>query len=489
MIYRIVLIGLCAALALQAYAQDADIIAKRYFENAYELYQSGKYDQALPDLKLLLRKYKTSAYGGKASFLLGRYYYEVAQDTAKAFQYFTDTIEIATDFDYISGAYYYMGIINSSPASSYYDLNKAMANFKRIVTIYPNALYAPKALHHLALLFEENGEYKPATWFMESFLSQIDPNEASEAYAGLSRMYVKRKLLDQALLAAAKGLIYAKTPYEKDLSRAQARHLLRFLMFEKKHIPLLYTPSQLLLRGPQKRVISLVSDVKHYYALDSKLDSLMMYNRDGSFERTMAADLEHPVRVAIGPKGQVVVNDGERILIDAAIVRPDTTAMGTRLDDFRWVSLDSKSNIFLVDGDHDSVVVLDSEGRYDREIFKGYIKGDELMCVNVFDQVILVRPSFDSIGVMSTDGKFITKKSMQEASYAIEDPIDLVSDFMGNLYIMDEQGTIWIYDFNLQPIHRFSLPSLGIGRPRSLGLLVDGSISIIGRNYDVALLQ
>jgi len=100
-----------------------------------------------------------------------------------------------------------------------------------------------------------------------------------------------------------------------------------------------------------------------------------------------------------------------------------------------------------------------------------------------------VRPSFDSIGVMSTDGKFITKKSMQEASYAIEDPIDLVSDFMGNLYIMDEQGTIWIYDFNLQPIHRFSLPSLGIGRPRSLGLLVDGSISIIGRNYDVALLQ
>ncbi len=468
-------------------ADNDSVIAQRYFQNAQSLFSLGKYDQALPDLNLIIEKYSNTIYAGRASLLLGEYYFEQKRDTGKAFEYLQKTIDVSREDETVSKAYFLRGEIYNLDGEAYYDINKSIADFLRIINIYPKSHYWKKALYNLSLLFEKTGNIERAIWFMEKYLYSVGSKDTLDPYGILARYYFKNIDLENALIALSKSLEFTESPDDLLRSEAYSTHLIRILKYKSKKTNYLYYAYDINLKGESKRIVSCSGDIRSFYYLDSKAKNLTEYSKDLKYQRTIVSNLKSPERVFFDPAGRLIINDSRRLYIDGSFI--GLNKGGKELRDLRFVSFDKELNIYALDESFDSVLVFDQNGKYMMDIFRGYAVSDEIMTVDNFDRVFLISNKFGTINVISTDGEFISNKQFDGNNYNINQAIDLAVDFIGNLYILDSDGILWIYDYNISPIANINLKLFNIEKAQKIGFMPDGSIAVTESDHDVHLLK
>lgn len=468
-------------------AQDDAIIAQRYFQNARSLFSIGKYQEAIPDLNLLIDKYSNTVFAGRAAMMLGEYYYREKQDIDRAFEYIQKTINISREEQTVSQAYYFRGEIYNNQDSKHYDIDKAIADFLRIINIYPESEFGDRSLYQLALLFERRNNLDRAIWFMEKYLFRVGSKDTGDPYGDIARIYLKKIDLENALIALSRSLEYAQTPFDLQRSRAFSTHLIRILKYQSKKTNFLYYSYDINPVGDRMRIIACAGDINYLYYLDARARNIVVYDRDLVYQRTINIDLRNPVNVFFDHHGRLIVNDRRQIFIDGKAL--SLSKYGRQLRNIRFVSLDNESNIFVIDDSFNSVMRFNKDGIYKGEVFVGYISDDEIMTVDSFDRVFVVSRKFRTINVISTKGEFIANKQFDNKHFNIIQPVDLIVDFIGNLYVLDRDGLIWIYDYNLEFLSQVDLRVFKIDRPQRMGFMPDGSISVIDNNNNVHLLQ
>lgn len=486
-IRKTLVILLFMLLPLLSFADNDSAVAQRYYQNAQSLFSLGKYDQALPDLNLIIDKYSSTVYAGRASLLLGEYYFEVRKDADKAFEYLQKTIDVSREDDTVSKAYFLRGGVYGLEGLGYYDVNKSIADYLRIINIYPGSQYWKRALYNISLLFEKTGNIDRAIWFMEMYLYAVGSRDTLDPYGILARYYFKKIDLENALIALSKSLEFTESPDDLLRSEAYSMHLIRMLKYKSKKTNYLYYAYDLNLSGESKKVIACTGDIHGYYFLDSRAKNLTAYSRDLVYQRTIVSNLKNPVNVQFDPSGRIVVNDGRRIFADGEFL---SLSKGSReLRDIQFVSFDKELNIYVLDGSSDSVTVFDKSGRFLTDMFRGYAVGDEVMAVDLFDRVFLVSNKFKTINVIKTNGEFVSTKQFDGKNYDIKQAVDIAVDFIGNLYVLDKNGSLWIYDYNIAPIANINLRLFNIDKPQRIGFMPDGSIAVIESNNNVHLLK
>lgn len=469
------------------YGRDDSTVVERYFQNARSLYALGNYEQAEEDFNLIIERYPDTLYAGKSAIILSEYYFAVKMDFEKAFDYIQKTIHISRDEEIVANAYFLRGKIHLTEGQKFHDSDKAIADLLRIINIYPDSSFRNEAVYFCSLLFERAGQINRAIWFLENYLFNEGPTSPYNPYKDLVRLYIKNIQYDRALLSLSKSFDYISSPADLKLSKAYATLMIRLLKFKADGSGQLYTAEMIEPDIRRARIVACNSDLNSYFFLDSRNNNLVKFSKDLVFEKEIVSDLNNPVDFYFDPLGRIVINDRRRVYIDNKYYTLERQER--QLRDIKSIFFDSFGNIYVFDGNINAVIVFDGDGRYQRDIFTGYIAGNDLMAVDLFDRVFIVSERSKNINVFSVNGEFLFSRSMNSPDYKIEQPADIFVDILGNLYVLDRIGALWIYDYNIELVSKIDLNKFEIDRPQKMGIMPDGSISVIDRRNNVFILK
>ncbi|HZE89607.1 MAG TPA: tetratricopeptide repeat protein, partial [Verrucomicrobiae bacterium] len=158
-------VGVIAALCAAPWATGAAVaaegpasadLAKRTFQNAEQLMQEGKADQALKAYQQIIQSFADSALADDALLRVGAYHYPTTtlddlgrvppagQQAARAA--FDQIRERYAQSDSAPEAFYRLGLLDLEPDSPGRSLDEAYASFYSVVNIYPDSELVPSAL-------------------------------------------------------------------------------------------------------------------------------------------------------------------------------------------------------------------------------------------------------------------------------------------------------------------------------------------------------
>jgi TolA-binding protein len=193
--------GLAAAvLAPAAWAQQdtPDQQARRLLEEGRNYRSQGKTKQALENFETLVKGFAATESVDDALLEIGRYHLEVEADLDKARASFDQVAKQFPQSDSAPGAYFYLGLMTLSRASTSAELDDAQAQFSRLLTLYPrDPHWVPKALHAQGLVLRKAGK----------------PNEALEVQRRVSLEYPSSEAAPSAQLEIGHLFALLGQPY------------------------------------------------------------------------------------------------------------------------------------------------------------------------------------------------------------------------------------------------------------------------------------
>lgn len=156
--------GLLAVAPLGFAQQDtADQQARRLLEEGRSYWAQGKTKQALENFQTIVTGFAATEAVDDALLEIGRYRLEVDEDVDKARASFEQVAKQFPQSDSAPGAYYYLGLMTLSRATSTAELDDAQAQFSRLMTLYPRSDYwVPKALQAQGLVLRKGGKLEEA---------------------------------------------------------------------------------------------------------------------------------------------------------------------------------------------------------------------------------------------------------------------------------------------------------------------------------------
>ncbi len=136
--------------------------ARRLLEDGRSARKAGKIKQALDSFGIIVTGFPNTSSVDDALLEIGRTHLESSGDYDKARQAFD---QVATRFpqgDAAPGAYFYLGWITLSRATTSNELDDALAQFSRLQKVYAGSEWVPKALHASGLVNRRARRYQEA---------------------------------------------------------------------------------------------------------------------------------------------------------------------------------------------------------------------------------------------------------------------------------------------------------------------------------------
>jgi TolA-binding protein len=155
-----------AALAVvpaRAQQDTPDQQARRLLEEGRNYWAQGKTKQALENFSTIVTGFASTDVVDDALLEIGRYRLEVENDADKARASFEQIAKQYPQSDSAPGAYYYLGVMATNRAVAPAELDDALAQFSRLMTLYPlSDVWVPKALYASGLAQRKAGRLPEA---------------------------------------------------------------------------------------------------------------------------------------------------------------------------------------------------------------------------------------------------------------------------------------------------------------------------------------
>ena len=219
----LVLLGWIAADSAASAQGEPSDIARQHLESGRQFYNQERYKQALNDFQIIVSSMADTDYADDAMLHIGQYYLEVERDFAKAQQSFAALLQRYPTGDKAPGAYYYLGEVAFQSDRSGQDLDDAMANFQRVIRLYPQSEFVPAALTASGLALERLGQWQEAVDVYSEVVSEhSNSSSAPRAQVGIGRSTVRLGDPFQGMLELQR----ARNRYPDTAEAAQALDLL-----------------------------------------------------------------------------------------------------------------------------------------------------------------------------------------------------------------------------------------------------------------------
>ncbi|HSB61480.1 MAG TPA: tetratricopeptide repeat protein, partial [Vicinamibacteria bacterium] len=145
-----------------AQSPDEQAQAQRLLEGGRDYWAQGKPKQALDNFNIIVTSFSRTSAVGQALLEIGRYRMDVEGDVEKARASFDQVAKEHPQSDAAPGAYYYLGLLTLNRAAGAADLDDALAQFTRVMNLYPGSDWVPKALHASSLVHRRAGRFGEA---------------------------------------------------------------------------------------------------------------------------------------------------------------------------------------------------------------------------------------------------------------------------------------------------------------------------------------
>ena len=437
-------------ISLPAFPQSSpDEQARGLLEDGRSYLKGGKTKQALDNFNTIVTGFSQTEYVDDALLEIGRYEMEVQGDLDKARAAFEQVAKRFPQSDGAPGAYCQIGLLVLNRASTAPELEDALAHFTRVQRLYPGSDWVPRALVGAALVHRKAGrlaeaveagrraaieypssEVAPEAYFLIGHVLALlgEPRAAMEEFQQIRNRFASSEWAPRALdRITALYRLYGggKPAFGVDSSfNVGAGEVLKDVR------GLLVTPDRTLWIGSEK-VKAAVS-----YAATGKMGPSLG-----------AAELRS---LSLAPRGEVLVAARLAVRIGSKDLRSfqvpgDKQGVLEPLEKIEAAVVTPAGSLLVSDSRRKRVYRFDDKYQFqgmfpdpkEREIVR--------MTVDAEGGIVLLDKDEKAVRVYDEAGKLLRQVAAKGAGYELRRPSDAAVDPMRNLYVADEDGSVFIF--------------------------------------------
>ena len=463
---------------LPARAQSASERARRLLEEGRSYRERRMDKQALAAFNDIVTSFADTDSVDDALLELGRHYMDVEGDMEKARQSFEAVTKGHAQSDGAPGAYYWLGRITLSRATSSAELDDAMAQFTRVQTLYPRSLWVGHALHAIGLVHRKAGRLDDAVAFQRRAVLEYPLSEA----APMAQFEIGACYGIQGQAASAmEELQQVRNRFPESAWSARALD----------HITALWR-----LHGAGKPAFAL--DASYSLALGDILkdvtgmamaDGGTLWLASGKTKSAMpivegkpgpSLPLEDPRSLSLTGKGEVVVAGRLAVRVGLKDIKTfavpaDKPGEVETLDKIAAAVQLPGGTLLVSDEKRKRVFRYDAQYRHqgpfpdpkEREVTRLLLDGE--------GQIVALDERDKSVRVYDVTGRQLRAIGGRGAGYEIKKPVDVAVDPFRNIYIADAEGGVFVFGPGGQLL---TLVTGELRRPRALTLEADGALLV-----------
>lgn len=432
-----------------AYAQPRpDDQARRLLEDGRADIANGRARQGLDALQTIVTGFPNSQYADDALLDIGRYAEDVEKNPAKAREVYDQIAKRYPQGDAAPGAYLQMGRIAFASAASQSAYDDALANFQRVIRLYPDSPFVAHALVASAAVFRRAGRYDSAIdAARRAVLDHPGSEIAPEGQYELA--------LSLVMAGDIQGGIeeFQRVRSDYPASQAAVRALNATTALFRLHGS--ERPVYLKDAGFSLAAGEVLKDVRALavtpsgttWIASNKTKSAVSY--DPNFKAGPSLSAEDPQTLAVSPGGDVVfasklavkTGSGGVFAFSIPSEKPgemetiDRIGAATLLVSGDMLVSDLKrKRILRFKGSVFSSVFAD---RTEREVIK--------MLTTPRGDVAVLRKDDKSIEILDEGGRVLQKIGPRGPGFEWKKPADFTFDTFSNLYVADEDQGIFVF--------------------------------------------
>ena len=422
--------------------------ARRLLEDGRADLANGRARQGLDALQTIVTGFPSSPYADDALLEIGRYNETVEKDLTKAREVYDQIAKRYPQSDSAPGAYLQIGRIAFATAANQAAFDDALANFQRVIRLYPESPFVPHALAASAAVFRRAGRYDAAIdaarrAVLDHPSSDVAPEAqfelalslvtAGDVLTGLEE-FQRVRTLHPSSPAAARAL-NATTA----LFRLHGAGKPVFL----KDAGFTVTAGEVL-----KDVRSLaVTPAGVTWIASNKTKSAVSF--DAAFKLGSSLSAEDPQTLAISPQGDIVFASKLAVRVGAAGVvsfsMPSEKPGEIEIIDRIGAATVLVSGDTLV-SDLKRKRVLRFKGTRFEGVFQDRAEREVIkLLTSPQGEVVMLRRDDKSVEITDESGRVISKVGPRGPGFEWKKPVDVAMDAFSNLYVADEDQGIFVF--------------------------------------------
>ena len=474
-----------SGLAYGARAQSSET-ARKHLESGIQFYEQARYKQALSDFEIVVSM-GDATYADDAMLRIGEYYLDVEEDFPKAREYFDRILQNYPTKDAAPGAYYYLGLVTLRSSFGEQALDDAIANFQRVLRLYPQSPWVPAALSATGTALEGRGVWEEA---LDSYFRVMAEHPGSRWAAG-SQLALGRCLA--RLGDPVQGMVEIQRVRDRYPETKEAEDALDWLtlLFRLYGYPELGRPVsyrsdpsfRLSMKDKLKDVESVKISSLGVHVLETGRKRVLTFESDGRLAGTKSS--ADPKGLVVDPRGELVVANEKGLLINEIPVMlsvPDDKGIPKPLDSVRAAVRDRLGDAFVYDNKQKKVLRFDSEGNVKGSFPDSTPREILRLELDKNGNIIFLEKKDRVVAIYSPAGSRVARIQRRGEKWDLKKVVDFAVDPAGYFYLLDEDlSQIVVFDPSYKFVALLSSQSLGGGvlkKPVALDVDSSGDIYV-----------
>ncbi len=421
--------------------------ARRLLDDGRVDLANGRAKQGLDALETIVTGFPNSSFADDALLEIGRYVEEVEKDLPKAHDLYDQIAKKYPQSDAAPTAYLRMGRLTFATAASQAALDDALANFQRVIRLYPESPAVPGALVAAAAVFRRAGRFDSA---IDSARRVVLDHPSSDVAPEAQFEIGQSMVMAGDPLRGLEEFQRVRTLYPESPAATRALNattaLYRIYVGDR---PVFLKDAAYSLPGGDAlkdvRSLAVTPDGATWVA-SNKTKSAVSFDRDFRLLRSLPAD--DPQTLTVSPEGEVVFAAKLAIKVGATSVF-SFSAPSSKPGVMEAIDRIGAATI-LVSGD-----TLVSDLRRKRVLrFRGaafvsvFPDAAEREVIKLLTtprgDVVMLRKDDKSVEIFDDGGRLISKIGPKGQGFEWKRPADVAVDAFSNLYLADEDQGVFM---------------------------------------------
>lgn len=461
---------------------NTEELARRQYDSGRAFMQDRRYTEALKDFQAVIDSFARTSVADNALLQVALYQLEVARDVSTTQTSIDRLLKEYPDSDSAPMAHVIAGRLALAKGRTPREVDAALASFERVPRLFPGDEAVPAAGYYAG----------------ETLRLVRRPDEALIRFRGVAMEYPRSPWAARANIAAGYCLVQADRGQQALLEIQRVRQQLPGSAVATEALNLNTILYRLYVRapaqpafgfsgryvGPERSnfddVVGVAVDPLGRLLLGYKA-GVAVFDAKGALANTVAAI--DPSAFFVDERGRIVIVRRDTLVAERAetlsITTPQQDGKPKPVEEIPSVAVTSTGDRLIVDANANNVIRVSPAGKYIGNFMN--IEASRI-AINFLDDVALIDKSAKTIAIVDRDGKPLTRIPKRGTGYEFDDPVDLIFDQLGHLYVLDRgRASVFIFGSKNRLITTINIPEKSPGaftRARAFALDAAGRLHI-----------
>ena len=443
-------------------------LARQHLESGIQFYEQQRYKQALNDFQIIVSSMGDTEYADDALLHIGQYYLDVEEDPVQSQKHFQALLERYPTGDKAPGAYYYLGMVSLRSNLAAGGVDDAMANFQRVIRLYPQSPYVAAALAATGAALERSHRWEEAIGAYFRVVSEHPHSAwAPEAQLAIGRSTARQGNPVQAMIE----LQQVRNLYPES---EEAKHALDFLtlLFRLYGSPELGQPTTFqvdsrfrpAMADGFKNVQSIRLSATGVHVVEEGRKRVLNFDRSGKLVSTQSA--ADPKGLSVDARGTMMLANKNGLVIDGtplALTIPEENGP-KQLENITAGVRDRLGDLYVYDDGEKRILRFDPQGKLKGSFPDSSQRQVLRMDMDPSGNLVVLEEKDRSITAYSPTGARVGHIEKRGATWEFKKPVDVAIDAAGYVYVLDQDlAQLGVFDPSYQFVTLLSRQSLGGG--------------------------